>query len=213
MFLQQYFGLLVYNYCFSKKIKTSESVNNAFNLYNSGNLSSAVEILKDTRIQLNKEHLKNYIDDTILYWLISSNNYQDALNYINDNALNNKSIQLITIYRNLEQWELLINLIQQNYSQDKLNNDPALTATLADAFLNLNQNAVALNVLMQSGLSNKRKMNDDMCVYRYILGKCYEATGDKKKAVKQYEKIYAYNVNYQDVKTKLESFTNDKNKN
>ena len=70
------------------------------------------------------------------------------MNYINDNALNNKSIQLITIYRNLEQWELLINLIQQNYSQDKLNNDPALTATLADAFLNLNQNEVALNVLM-----------------------------------------------------------------
>lgn len=202
-------GILIYKYCFSSKIKIQELVHNALNLYNNGDLNGAVEVLKNVRTLLAKEeYLKNYIDDTVLHWFLSSDNYQEALNYIEDIPLNNKQNQLITIYYGLEQWESLINLLQQNYSQEELNSAPELLTTLAEAFLKLNQNDVALNVLMQSGLNNKRKMDDGMCMYRYTLGKCYEILGDKKKAVKQFEKIYAYNTNYEDVKTKLEKINN-----
>ena len=204
-----FIGILIYKYCFSPKIKIQELVHNALNLYNNGNLNGAVEVLKNVRTLLvNEEYLKNYIDDTILHWFLSSDNYQEALDYIEDIPLNNRQNQLITIYYGLEQWESLINILQQNYSQEELNSEPVLLASLADAFLNLNQNDVALNVLMQSGLNNKHKMNNEMCCYRYVLGKCYEALGDKKKAIKQFEKIYAYDVNYEDVKTKLEKINN-----
>ena len=66
------------------------------------------------------------------------------------------------------------------------------------------KNEIALETLL-SGPVNKRKMDDELCAFRYTLGKCYEANNDKQNALKQYQKIYAYDINYEDVASRIEN--------
>ena len=47
-------------------------------------------------------------------------------------------------------------------------------------------------------------MNTEMCAFRYTLGKCYEANNDKANALRQYQKVYAYDMEYEDAALKIE---------
>lgn len=74
--------------------------------------------------------------------------------------------------------------------------------SLAASFIGLNEYDLALQVLERGPLL-KRKMNEDMKLYRYLLGICYKQLGDKKKAIKQFNKVYAEDVTYLDTETHL----------
>lgn len=69
---------------------------------------------------------------------------------------------------------------------------------LAKLFLDMNKPNLALEIL-QTGPIRKQNMDDQMMVYRYLLGISYMKLGEKKKAITQLQKVYVYNRNFQDV--------------
>jgi tetratricopeptide (TPR) repeat protein len=56
---------------------------------------------------------------------------------------------------------------------------------------------------LEKGPVRKRKMDDDVIQFGYLLGVCYQEQGDNKKAVNQLQKIYAENVDLADVEERL----------
>lgn len=109
---------------------------------------------------------------------------------------------MVKTYQQAEMWEELIYFMQKEYTYDEKQNNPSYYAILAEAFLNTEQKEIALETLLQGPVA-KRTMNEQMCEFRYILGKCYEANGDIENALKQYRKIFAYDMEFKDIKEKI----------
>lgn len=146
---------------------------------------------------------KDEADKTTLYIIyeafINTKNYNEALTVAK--RLNSRN-NIIFCYHQLEDWNTLINYIQKEITFEEKEEHPSYYAMLGTAFLKLGQNEVALETLL-SGPTNKRKMDVELCTFRYVLGECYEANGDNKNALKQYEKVYAFDVEYENVKEKI----------
>lgn len=136
---------------------------------------------------------------------INLKNYLGALEFAQKTPqLGWRYDKIIECYKMLEDFEGLINFIQKDVGRTKMEEHPTYFAILGDAFLNLGKNEIALETML-TGPVRKRNMDDEMCAFRYVLGKCYEANGDKANALKQYQKIYSYDVNYEDVSEKIQA--------
>jgi len=194
---------------FSKNLKMIKCANEAFSEYNKGNLDEAAELFKEARKIMPKSadwRLLNYFPDMVYQCYIASKQYRKALNYTNVNIINNRREKMVVCHYKLEAWEELINYLQQEYSVEERQEHPAVIAMLGEAFLNLGKKEIALETLL-TGPVRKRNMDDEMCAFRYTLGKCYEANGDNANALKQYQKIYSYDVAYEDVIERIELLT------
>lgn len=102
----------------------------------------------------------------------------------------------------LNKYEELVEFIQQNYTQEEKKEHPKIYALIAEAFLKIDKPDLALEAMLQGPIS-ARKMDDEMCAFRYTLGLCYEKIGDIENAKKQYNKVYSFNTNYEDIKEKI----------
>ena len=133
--------------------------------------------------------------------------YKEALEFAQKNPnLPNRIEHILGCYKALEDYQNIINFIQKKLSNNEKENHPKYYAILGLAFLKLGQNEIALETLL-SGPVKKRNMNAEMCAFRYALGECYEANNDITSALKQYQKIYAFDMTYEDVADKIEKLS------
>lgn len=191
---------------FSKKVKMIEYANQAFDAYNNGYFDEAAELFKNAREIMPKHadwRLLNYFPEMVYQCYVNSNQYQKALDYTQKFIINNRREKIVVCYNKLEKWEELVTHLQKEYTSEERNEHPAVVAMLGEAFLKLGQNEIALETML-TGPVRKRNMDDEMCAFRYTLGKCYETNGDKVNALKQYQKIYSYDVAYEDVTERIE---------
>ena len=80
---------------------------------------------------------------------------------------------------------------------------------LGHTFLESNQPELALQVL-EAGPTRKRKMDGDMITFKYTLGRAYLAVDQPKKAITHLQKVYATDMNYENVKELLEELQKNK---
>ena len=76
---------------------------------------------------------------------------------------------------------------------------PVINA-LAHAFLGLGRPELALEVLEKGPLRSRKAMDENMKLFRYLLGSTYKELGETKKALKQFHKIYVEDANYENIK-------------
>lgn len=182
--------LIVKNF---KKYRISEIIKK----YNNNQYETVLPLLLNLKDLTDEEN--DYITRIIYDCYAQLSKYEEALDFIeqNNNIINFEYKKLRCLYC-LEKWTSLIAYMQQE-CQDIEKNDPCLYyALLGEAFIQNKQPEIALETMLQ-GPTRKRKMDYDMCIYRYALGECYEANNSFKNALKQYQKIYAYDVEFKDI--------------
>lgn len=146
---------------------------------------------------------KHWISDRIYDCYEALNDYESAYNFMqNDFFCTGHREKIVKCLYKLEKWEKLINYLQTSYNEQEKEEHPVYYAMLADAFKKQGEIDIALETLLR-GPVNKRTMNAEMCAFRYALGECYEAAGDRQNALKQYQKVYSFDVNYEDIKNKI----------
>ena len=74
----------------------------------------------------------------------------------------------------------------------------------AAGFYEKEQYQVTIEVLQRAPL-RKRKLDDDLKEIHYNLAAAYEKTGDEKKALRHYKRVYSNAVNFLDVKERVEN--------
>jgi len=73
---------------------------------------------------------------------------------------------------------------------------------LGICFLELEKPELAVQIL-EKGPTRSKKMDEQMMLFRYLLGTAYKKTGQNKKAINQLRKIYVEDINYKDVEEQL----------
>lgn len=192
---------------FPTKEKLDDDATNGYNAYRNGNYRVSSEKFKsilEKKQSCISEESKDWLINMIFLSYIKIPEYEKALEFVKDNQNPGHREKIVACLYYLEQWENLINHIQQNYTLEEKNELPIVYAMLGTAFLKLGQNEIALETLLQ-GPVRKRSMDIIMCAYRYTLGQCYEANNRPKEALKQYRKIYTFDINYEDIKEKIEN--------
>lgn len=185
--------------------KRNRYINSGLKLYKAGKLDEALNILVESkRYKLKTYEAKTFLNDSIYQIYIDMNNFAKALDFGNSEVyVTNWRVKKITCLSQLDRWVEVIECLQNDYSEEEKQEHPVYYSTLGSAFLAINKPEIALETMLQ-GPVRKRNMNTEMCAYRYQLGLCYEAVNDKANALKQYHKIYSYDVNWEDVKERIE---------
>ena len=82
---------------------------------------------------------------------------------------------------------------------EELKNSVEIITLLGSLFIKLGKSGLALKVLQQ-GPVRKRKMDEQLMGFQYMLGMAYKENGERKKAIKQFQRVYAADMNFMDVK-------------
>ena len=77
-----------------------------------------------------------------------------------------------------------------------------LIIALGNALLESGKPEQAIAVL-ETGPTRKQNMDGFMKLFRYILGCAYQGAGDAKKAIKQFQKVAAFDAGFEDVGERL----------
>lgn len=185
----------------SQKPKT---LKNALLLFKNKDYKSAIENFQELKkFKFRDYESNNYISNQIYDCYSYLNDYKGAYDFLKQDLFvsNHREKIVICLYK-LEDWEELIYYLQNSYENKEREEHPTYYAMLGNAFLKQGKTQIALEILL-SGPTQKRTMNNEMCVFRYTLGECYEANGDKENALKQYNKVYAYDVNFENIQEKI----------
>ena len=179
--------------------------------YNNNDFNTALNYYEKTYSCVNSTACMNWLVSKMWDCCEMLNDDNKKLDFLNTACaiarLSNRREKIIACYYNLKKFEDLISFLQKEYTESEKEANPAYYVLLAQAFLETGNEGAALESML-SGPVAKRTMNDDMCDFRYQLGLCYEANGDIKNALKQYQKVYAYDVDYEDVAKKIEDLKN-----
>lgn len=146
--------------------------------------------------------INSSLDNIMLLSFEKEKHYNEIIEYVEDYDIEDAGFIVTKAYFLLEKWEDVIKYIQANFTADERTEKPSLLAILGEAFLNSGQKEIALETML-TGPVRKRNMDKQMCAFRYTLGKCYEANGDILNAKKQYQKVYSFDVNYEEVAKKI----------
>lgn len=192
--------VMAYKYNSAEKKALKRILNEGLKFYRESNSEKTIEYMNIVKeVAPNK---KNYCNSVIFKLYKKIEEWQLALDYIENENIPVTKDELKELYQKLKMNEEIINLLQNEYSKEEKDARPSLYAELADIFIETGKPEVALEVLL-SGPTSKRKMTDELCAFRYSLGICYEILGKSKDAKKQFDKVYAYNSNYKDVAKKI----------
>lgn len=199
-----------YNLFFSERVRMKQYHQTAIDAYNNGNYKEALEYFKKAQKKIPPKTSYQticYLSRMILkcYW--NDKRYDEALEFLKIAVIDNRREKFVEFYYKTENWEDLSRYIQEEYSAEERNEHPAILAMLGHAFLKSGKAEVALETLL-SGPVKKRNMNAEMCAFRYALGESYEANNDIANALKQYQKVYAFDMTYEDVADKIEKLSN-----
>jgi len=110
-------------------------------------------------------------------------------------------VSLANCYFSLGEFDKVIPLMQ-NFPGGWENNLKALQL-LGLSFSNKEQHDLAIEVFKKASLT-KRNLDDGLLELHYNLGIVYDAAGQKANAQKHFKKVYAYNMNYKDVLSKID---------
>lgn len=185
--------------------------------YNIEDYSSALDLFVEAK---NKElqaktckfsfEATTQLNNHIYYCYKNLNKNEECLNFIQSTyIISQRREKIVECFYILEKWQDLINYLQVEYDDKEKQEHPIYYALLGKAFLNNGNKEIALETMLQ-GPVNKRNMDLEMCSFRYTLGEIYEAVGETQKALKQYQKIYSFDINYEDVAEKISRLSNIK---
>jgi tetratricopeptide (TPR) repeat protein len=131
--------------------------------------------------------------------------YPEAANMFGEYLQNkyNNTIDILRAYSyylsgNLEKALDTLQSFPERYKEET-----GYTIMLGGLFLDMGKPDLALEVL-KNGPTRKRKMDESMAAFRYLLGRAYFETGDKKRALTQFNQVYIYNRNFRDVAEYIE---------
>lgn len=167
-------------------------------------LAEAIKVYQENKDRLNSDERFNRACHILYCGCLEKENYQKALEIAREKwCYGNRTDKIISCLLKLKDYKSLAEFIQKQVSDEEKEEHPKYYAALGEAFLNLNQEDIALECMLD-GPVKKRTMTAEMCAFRYTLGKCYEVNNDKDNALKQYQKVYAYDMEYEDVALKIE---------
>lgn len=145
------------------------------------------------------------LDLTIADLYLSLEDLPCAIIYLEKYLENNPQdlsakIKLANALANTHEYKKALEILQS--LPDDLRHELSIINAIAICFIKLNHFDLALKVL-EKGPLQKRKMDEDMKLFRYLLGVCYKEMGDKTKAIKQLKRVYAEDISYLDVEKQL----------
>ncbi|AYO30643.1 DUF4236 domain-containing protein [Biomaibacter acetigenes] len=108
-------------------------------------------------------------------------------------------------YGHLGDYEKLIEILQ-TLPVDVKQELPVINA-MGYAYLALNKPELAIEILEKGPVRSRKIMDEQMKNFRYLLGTAYKENGDTAKAIKEFQKIYAEDANYNDVKDILQELS------
>lgn len=126
---------------------------------------------------------------------------QHMKKYMNENA-SDLDAGLVLAYSDykLKRYGDVVPILQR-FPQDHPSY-PLIILLLGDSFLGLKKYDMAIEVFKRGPL---RKINLDSYLLQlhYMLGIAYKEKGDKQNAIRELNRVYAYDVNYRDVSKEL----------
>lgn len=159
--------------------------------------------------QLQEAHLLDPSNTDALYWLgllLSRQHRQEeaeeALSLVAERVpgLPEVEVALVDAYVALGQPESAVYHAQRLFDVAPYSTDSLLK--LADAFEAAGKLNLAIQVLEQAPL-HKRTLTDALVRIHYRLGILYERQGDTAQALHHFNRVYARDVTYQDVRTRV----------
>lgn len=121
--------------------------------------------------------------------------------YNNDPTSEKITISLANSYFNTKKYDDAISLLQN--SSFGWENSLKAIQLLGMSFSNQKRYDLAIDVFKKAPL-RKRNLDSDLLELHYNFGLVYEEAGKKKDALKHFKKVYAYDINYKEVKDKVE---------
>lgn len=165
--------------------------------------NKAVDLLGNSKIYDCTPEFARWLCNNIFSCYKKLKKYNDAYEFLKKyHNIDNYRENFIGLLGILNKNEELVEFIQQNYTQEEKKEHPKIYTLIAEVFLKLDKPDLALEAMLQGPIS-ARKMDDEMCAFRYTLGLCYEKIGDIENSKKQYNKVYSYNTNYENIKEKI----------
>jgi len=206
-----FFAILPYYYMwFSQKSKNYNLLQKAIRENSSLNYNGALKYfleLKEFGKKLDYDS-EIWLSANIIKLYEKIEDYENGLIFINNNSfIPQRRENIVKFYYKSKKWQDLINYIQSEYNDEEKEEHPIYYAMLGKAFLNSGQKEIALETMLQ-GPINKRNMSLEMCGYIHALGEVFEAIGENEKALKQYQKVYAFDCNYENVEEKIKKLSN-----
>ena len=203
--------LIPYKLLFDKKIKFKKYIKLACNDFEENNYEQTISNFlkaKDYKPQNIGLDSTYYISEMIFNCYVNLEQYENALDFVKKSIIQNSRQKIVKCYFEMGKWNDLVNYIQSEFTSNERSENPVILALLANAFLELGQNEIALETML-TGPIRKRNMDLQMCAFRYTLGECYEANNDIKNALKQYQKVYSFDTTYENVKEKINNLTKE----
>jgi TolA-binding protein len=174
---------------------------NANNFAKQGNLSSAAKALEEA-LQLKPQLNEAKFQLANLY--AEMTDYQNALKWLQEclKIQNDEQIKfnMAICYSELGQKEKSLDILQSLSMEFK--QELRYIIAVGMLLLDMDKPELALKIL-ETGPTRKRNMDDQIMIFRYLLGLTYKKLGNKKKAITQLQKVYVYNRNYEDTSSLL----------
>lgn len=117
-----------------------------------------------------------------------------------DNSIEYRLLYSNSLFEN-SNYEKVVNLLQRLTPEDE-ELKPSFYNLLGQCFFKLGKNDIAIETYKKGGIS-KRNMTDDLVELHYNLAESYMLRGDRENAMKHYNKIAAFNIEYKDVREKV----------
>ena len=184
----------------SEKYLASKLFKNSVKFIKEKNFGQARDLCMQILLKFpNIREVKEMITETY----IAENNYDDALTNMQKyvSSVEDK-LELLELAYIAEKYQFIIDNCQDLPSE--IRSEVYIITMLGSCYYSLGKSEIALEVLLQ-GPTRKRKMDLDIAEFRYMLGVVYESLNQKKNAIKQYNKIMAFDSFYRDVAERLDN--------
>lgn len=125
----------------------------------------------------------------------------------NENDLDAKLILGYVLYKS-GKFKDAISILQQ-FPQDHPNHLMIITI-LGDSFLNLKEYDMAIESFKRGPL-RKINLDSQLLQLHYLLGQAYKEKGQKVNALKEFKRVYSFDINYKDVSDEINLLESNKN--
>lgn len=184
--------------------KVQRYTKQAVDLIENDQPEGGIKLLREAKRIDPRNERTTYLLGAVLH---NEGRFKEAIPLLNEILKRNKDnyyVKLLTAnaYYRTGDYDNAISLLQS--IPEEIENYIKVISILGACFYEKEQYQVAVEVLQRAPLS-KRKLDDDLMEIHYNLAASYEKLGDKKNALRHYKRVYSNDVNYLDVKKKVEN--------